>query len=65
MKKTVGVLVLTLSSLVISAACASTSASSKPRPPQPNSGEKLGQGWVISTSERDCELSAQTGAASR
>jgi len=45
MKKVLGVLVLTLSSLVISAACTSTSASSKPRPPQPNSGEnraKLG-----------------------
>ncbi len=39
MKKTLGVLVLTLSSLVISAACASSGASSKPKPPQPDSGE--------------------------
>jgi hypothetical protein len=39
MKKTLGVLVLTLSSLVISAACASSSASSKPTSPQTDSGE--------------------------
>lgn len=39
MKKKLGVLVLTLSALVISAACASSGASSKPKPPQPDSGE--------------------------
>ena len=39
MKKKLGVLVLTLSSLVISAACASSSASSKPTSPQTDSGE--------------------------
>jgi ABC-type oligopeptide transport system substrate-binding subunit len=33
-KKKLGVLVLTLSSLVISAACASSGTSSKPKPPQ-------------------------------
>lgn len=37
MKKTLGVLVLTLSSLVISAACASSGPPPKPRPPQPDS----------------------------
>jgi hypothetical protein len=39
MKKKLGALVLTLSSLVISAACASSSASSKPTSPQTDSGE--------------------------
>ena len=39
MKKKLGVLVLTLASLVITAACASSAASSKPTPPQPDSGE--------------------------
>ena len=39
MKKKLGVLVLTLAALVISAACASSGASSKPEPPQPDSGE--------------------------
>jgi hypothetical protein len=40
MKKKLGVLVLALSSLVISAACASSGASTKPKPPQPESGEE-------------------------
>jgi hypothetical protein len=39
MKKKLGALVLTLSALVISAACASSGTSSKPQPPQPDSGE--------------------------
>ena len=39
MKKKLGVLVLTLASLVISAACASSGGSSKPAPPQMDSGE--------------------------
>ena len=39
MKKKLGVLVLTLSALVISTACASSGASSKPTPPQPDSEE--------------------------
>jgi hypothetical protein len=39
MKKKLGVLVLTLSSLVISAACASSSASSKPTSPATDPGE--------------------------
>jgi hypothetical protein len=39
MKKKLGVLVLTLSSLVISAACASSGTASKPKPPQPDFGE--------------------------
>jgi photosystem II stability/assembly factor-like uncharacterized protein len=38
MKKTLGVLVLTLSALVITAACASTGPPSKPAP-QPDAGE--------------------------
>ena len=37
MKKTLGVLVLTLSALVT--ACASSGASSQPKPPQPDPGE--------------------------
>jgi hypothetical protein len=47
MKKTLGVLVQTLSSLVISDACAPSSASSKPEPPQPGFRGELGQGWAI------------------
>ena len=43
MKKRLGALVLTLSSLVISAACASSSASSKPTSPQTDSGETWAQ----------------------
>jgi len=39
MKKKLGVLVLTLSTLVISAGCASSGASSDPKPPQPDSSE--------------------------
>ena len=39
MKKKLGVLVLTLASLVITAACASSAASSRPKPLQPDSGE--------------------------
>ena len=39
MKKKLGVLVLTLSSLVISAACASSGAASRQKPPQPDFGE--------------------------
>jgi hypothetical protein len=39
MKKTLGALVLTLSTLVITAACASTGGPSKPTPPQPDAGE--------------------------
>ena len=39
MKKKLGVLVLTLSTLVISAACASSSASSKPTSPATDPGE--------------------------
>ena len=39
MKKTLGVLVLILSSLMISVACASSGPSSGPKPPQPDSGE--------------------------
>jgi len=39
MKKRLGALVLTLSALVISAACASSSPSSRPKPQQPDFGE--------------------------
>ena len=39
MKKKLGVLVLTLGSLVISAACASSSATTRPKEPQTDSGE--------------------------
>jgi hypothetical protein len=39
MKKKLGALVLALASLVISAGCASAARSSKPKPPQPDSGE--------------------------
>ena len=39
MKKKLGAIVLTLSALVISAACASSGASSKSTPPQKTSGE--------------------------
>ena len=38
-KKMLGVLVLTLSSLVISAACASSSPSTRPKQPEPDAGE--------------------------
>lgn len=41
MKKKLGVLVLTLSALVISAACASSGPSSDPKPPQSDSGGEL------------------------
>ena len=37
MKKKLGVLVLTLSTLVITAGCASSSPATKPKPPQPES----------------------------
>ena len=39
MKKKLGVLVLALSPLAISAACASSNVSSRPKPMQPDSGE--------------------------
>jgi hypothetical protein len=39
MQKKLGALVLTLSALVISAACASLGAPPKPQPMQPDSGE--------------------------
>jgi len=42
MKKKLGALVLTLSALVISAACASSGSSSEPKQPQPDTGET----WV-------------------
>jgi hypothetical protein len=38
-KKKLGALVLTLASLVISAACASSGPSPNPKPPEPDSGE--------------------------
>jgi hypothetical protein len=43
MKRKLGVLVLIVSSLVISAGCASTNKSPKPNPPQPDSGENWAQ----------------------
>jgi hypothetical protein len=39
MKKKLGALVLTVSSLAITAACASTGPPSKPAPPQPEDGQ--------------------------
>ena len=39
MKKKFGALVLTLATLVISAACASSSPSTRPKSPEPDSGE--------------------------
>ena len=39
MKKKLGALVLTLSSLVLTAACASTGGPSKPTPQQPDDGQ--------------------------
>ena len=39
MRRKLGVLVLTLSSLVLSAACASSGGSSRPKSPEPDSGE--------------------------
>ena len=42
MKKKLGVLALTLSPLVLTAACATLAPSPKPAPPQPDSGEN----WV-------------------
>ena len=43
MKKKLGALVLTLASLVISAACASSGPSRNPKPPEPDSGETWGK----------------------
>ena len=43
MKKKLGVLVLTLSSLVITAACASSSPATKTKPPEPDPGETWSQ----------------------
>jgi hypothetical protein len=43
MKKKLGVLILTLSSLVITAACASSSPTTKTKPPQPDPGETWSQ----------------------
>ena len=63
MKKTLGVLVLTLSSLVISAACASASASSKPKPPRPNLGENWAKAGLSQLPSRTASSAAQTGAA--
>lgn len=37
MRKKLGILILILSTLVISAACASSGTPSKPKPPQPDS----------------------------
>lgn len=39
MKKKLGALVLTFASLVISAACASSSPSTRPKSPEPDSGQ--------------------------
>ena len=55
MKKKLGVLVLTLASLVISAACASSGASSKPEPAQADSGETWAKAGPSELASRACE----------
>ncbi len=64
MKKSLGVLVLALSSLVISAACASTGAPSKPEPPQADSGEswaKAGRSQLPGRTAKSAGVQTKTG----
>jgi len=64
MKKSLGALVLALSSLVISAACASSGTSSKPEPPQADSGEswaKAGPSQLPSRTTRSAAVQTKTG----
>jgi hypothetical protein len=60
MKKTLGVLVLTLSSLVFSAACASSGTSSKPKPPQPVSEENWAKAGPSELPSRPANAAVQT-----
>ncbi len=63
MKKSLGALVLALSSLVISAACASTGAPSKPEPPQTDSESwaKAGPSQLPSRTARSAAVQTKTG----
>jgi len=58
MKKKLGLLVLTLASLVISAACASSGASSKPEPPQMDAGETWSKAVPSQLPSRPAKASA-------
>jgi hypothetical protein len=64
MKKSLGALVLALSSLVISAACASTRAPSRPEPSQTDSGEnwaKTGPSQLPRRTARSAGVQTKTG----
>ena len=65
MKTTLGILVLTLSALVT--ACASSGASSRPKPTQPDPGQKLAKAGPSELPSRPANATAvQTaGLASR
>lgn len=58
MKKKIGVIVLTLSALVISAGCASSGASSKPEPPQSNSEESWAKAGPSQVPSRPMQATA-------
>lgn len=58
MKKKLGALVLTLSWLVITAACASTGAPSRPKPPRPDSGENWAKAGPSGSSTRPANATA-------
>lgn len=58
MKKKLGAMVLTLSSLVITAACASSGAPSRPKPQQPDSGENWAKAGPSETLIRPANATA-------
>ena len=58
MKKKLGVLVLTLSALVISAGCASSGASPKPQSPRSNSEESWAKAGPSQLSSRPAKATA-------
>jgi hypothetical protein len=60
MKKKLGALVLTLASLVISAACASSSPSTRPKSPDPDSGENWPKGEASAVSQPAKAAAVQT-----
>jgi ABC-type phosphate/phosphonate transport system substrate-binding protein len=58
MKKKLGALVLALSLLVISAACASSTTSSKPKSPQPDFGENWAKAGPLELPSRPANAPA-------
>jgi hypothetical protein len=60
MKKNFGALVLTLSALVISAACASTGPPSKPTPPQPEDGQTWSKAAPLELPSRPANVAVPT-----